>query len=311
MGYETLTDLNPRWKNDTEIGFGSIDGPWNNSIHTQKEDLTLNYAYFSRSGEKIASSFVDLLVGTDEIMTADVWGYINGILQYKYRKRWDALYATMGFEYDPIENYKMTEEETVDDTVTRTPNLTHSETYEPGVKETTKTDGTVSSENTETATPGVIETTTTKFTPGTTTTDTLSDGKENTSEKLYGFNSGEAVNDRATETTRSSTNTQKTSGEDTTQVSDTKTGSDTTKATGKDTTDQSVTVTRSGSDETTVKESGKETTGRDSTRAMTRRGNIGVTTTQQMITQERELWKWVFFDTVFEDIDREIAIPIY
>lgn len=42
-----------------------------------------------------------------------------------------------------------------------------------------------------------------------------------------------------------------------------------------------------------------------------RYGNIGVTTSQQMIQQERDVWKWNFFRQVFEDIDSVLTIPFY
>ena len=44
---------------------------------------------------------------------------------------------------------------------------------------------------------------------------------------------------------------------------------------------------------------------------ITRSGNIGVTTTQQMLSSERELWKWNFFDQVYKDIDSVLSLPIY
>lgn len=42
-----------------------------------------------------------------------------------------------------------------------------------------------------------------------------------------------------------------------------------------------------------------------------RAGNIGVTTTQKLIQEERELWVWNYFDQVFTDIDRELALSVY
>ena len=45
---------------------------------------------------------------------------------------------------------------------------------------------------------------------------------------------------------------------------------------------------------------------------LTRSGNIGVTTSQQMIESERALWVWNFFrDVVFPDIDRVLTIQVY
>lgn len=42
-----------------------------------------------------------------------------------------------------------------------------------------------------------------------------------------------------------------------------------------------------------------------------RHGNIGVTTTQQMITQELELRKYIYFKEIFEDVDKVLTIDIY
>lgn len=45
---------------------------------------------------------------------------------------------------------------------------------------------------------------------------------------------------------------------------------------------------------------------------LTRKGNIGVTTSQQMIQSERELWIWNYFvNVVFPDIDRVLTLKIY
>lgn len=42
-----------------------------------------------------------------------------------------------------------------------------------------------------------------------------------------------------------------------------------------------------------------------------RAGNIGVTTTQQMLKSERELWLWNYFDQVYKDIDSVLALAVY
>lgn len=47
------------------------------------------------------------------------------------------------------------------------------------------------------------------------------------------------------------------------------------------------------------------------TRTLQRSGNIGVTTSQQMIQSEIELRKTRYFDIVFEDIDSFMCLPIY
>lgn len=42
-----------------------------------------------------------------------------------------------------------------------------------------------------------------------------------------------------------------------------------------------------------------------------RSGNIGVTTTQAMLTAEREVWMWNFFDQVYKDVDSVLSLPFY
>ena len=49
----------------------------------------------------------------------------------------------------------------------------------------------------------------------------------------------------------------------------------------------------------------------DTKRTLNRSGNIGVTTTQTMIKQERALWDWNYYNTVFKDIDNLLTLSIY
>ena len=40
-------------------------------------------------------------------------------------------------------------------------------------------------------------------------------------------------------------------------------------------------------------------------------GNIGVTTTQKLISEERNLWLWNYFDQIFKDLDNELALAFH
>lgn len=75
------------------------------------------------------------------------------------------------------------------------------------------------------------------------------------------------------------------------------------------------TVTDSGSDVTTKNLSdarARNKVGAEEEEEETHRaGNIGVTTTQQMLKAERELWIWNYFDQVFSDLDRELALMFH
>lgn len=42
-----------------------------------------------------------------------------------------------------------------------------------------------------------------------------------------------------------------------------------------------------------------------------RYGNIGVTTTQKLISEERQLWLWNYFDQIFKDLDNELALAFH
>lgn len=123
---------------------------------------------------------------------------------------------------------------------------------------------------------------TTQETPNTTETNTPQSLTTTTSNTLYGFNSSAPV--------PSSGQTQVASG----SASRTRTGTDTTTHTG--------TVTDVGS--------GSDTDTRNY--RLTRTGNIGVTSSQQLIESQRSLWFWdYFYSVVYPDIARIITIPIY
>ena len=90
---------------------------------------------------------------------------------------------------------------------------------------------------------------------------------------------------------------------------DTPAGKETdTNVSGTDVMDYDLTETDSGSVTDTL--SGEDTQTRNY--HLERSGNIGVTTSQQMLESERNLWKWNFFiDVVFPDVDKVLTSPIY
>lgn len=67
------------------------------------------------------------------------------------------------------------------------------------------------------------------------------------------------------------------------------------------------TIENTSTTETTTNNTGTTT----NNKTLTRSGNIGATTSQQMIESERELWNWYFFDIVFRDIDKMLTLSIY
>lgn len=87
------------------------------------------------------------------------------------------------------------------------------------------------------------------------------------------------------------------------KVENTEGGTTTTTLSGTDTDTRNLTDT---TDETRTKDN-------DGTEheEIHRYGNIGVTTTQKLLQEERQLWLWNYFDQIFSDLDKELALAFH
>lgn len=70
-------------------------------------------------------------------------------------------------------------------------------------------------------------------------------------------------------------------------------------------------LTHSGKDAREIGNERTLDTEKEITHGLSRSGNIGVTTSQQMLQAEREVWMWDFFKIVFADVDKVLTLPIY
>ena len=127
------------------------------------------------------------------------------------------------------------------------------------------------------------------------------EGTETTS-----FNGRIDRNNAVSEEDRTSTETTSFTGRTDTDAgtsANAKTGTETTSFDGRTDTDGGTSATaRTGTDTLTHNTSYR----------LTRSGNIGVTTAQQMIESERQLWLWNFFyKIVFPDVDKVLTLNIY
>lgn len=116
------------------------------------------------------------------------------------------------------------------------------------------------------------------------TNNSSGNGSGSANNNIYGFNSTAATpaNNQSTSTTNSVSGS------------------------GKITRTDNLTDTTETDTTTTTNETGNHS------RRLTRSGNIGVTTSQQMIESERELWLWNYFrDFVFKTIDKTLSIATY
>ena len=140
----------------------------------------------------------------------------------------------------------------------------------------------------------------------------------NTNNKIFGFNSNVGADSDSQIMTSTGTTTNAKTGtvETETDETETNTGTQTTLNTGTQANTKTGTVQMTHN--TTDKDTGTQNTATGGTDTDTRNytlhrsGNIGVTTSQQMIQAERDLWLWNFFHTVvFPDVDKVLTIPIY
>lgn len=301
-----LNDVFPDWLTGAGI-FATLQSfpvPWKDENISGALDIEY---HGNVSGEKIISPLVEKIRSGDTLTNAEKTMLATSILAI-YGVNWGKQWETLEFEYNPIENYSMVEQMTDDETVTeygksttRTDNLTHRKTgtETADVDETdTRTDNLAHGKTgTETRTDNLTDTTT----PNLTT---------NTNNNVYGFNSSNAVPTGTQAQTATGTNTETHTGTEQKQynLSETDTGTETTVKDGTNETTFDTTDTDTGTQ--TTLDGGSDTHTRNYT--LTRSGNIGVTTSQQMIESERALWVWNFFrDVVFPDIDRVLTIQIY
>lgn len=333
MVHERLNDVFPDWL----IGGGIFSALQNLPVPWANEDIatSLDIEYHgNHSGDKIISPLVKKLKIGSVLSDVDISMLALSIYSI-YGLSWGKLWDTLNLEYNPIENYNMVETydsdgetETVRDyedsrtvnntiTETRTETKTGTDTLTDD-EEHTKTGSDMRTDNlrhgktgTETHTDDLEET----VTPNLTTT---------SDNKIFGFNSSTAV-DSDTNTQQATGNTIKentgdktityalneTDGGFTTTQYNTTDATTGTHETEYDTTNEtSATRTETALNNGTIDYTDNET--KTASHTLTRTGNIGVTTSQQMLESERNIWMWnIFRDVVFRDVDTILTIQTY
>ena len=289
----------PEWYDNTGTGgiFKDIATGRAETFPWLANAATLDMEYFgNKSGNKSVSPIIekfidqniDAKVQNPFVLTTTQRTALANIIVNRYSEKWIKLYALLSKEYNPIENYSMTE--------TETPNITKrqgvSVDYEISDEKTIQRN----MSTTETPTPNYTVTDEKK----TGTNYSVSTDSETNAES-YGFNSSSPVptndaygNSKVTTTGNADENVE----------------TNTHKQTG------GMTVTESGNANENVETNTHKQTGyteetETGNRQLTRSGNIGVTTSQQMIESEIALWQWNFIESVYKDVDMVLTVPKY
>ena len=307
---QTINETIPNWLIGSGIfnALNDFDVPWR--VSDIANELDMEY-HGNISGDKFISPLVSKMKSGDTLTTAEM-KTLAGVIYHMYIDNWRREWDTLDMLYNPIENYNMVEKMSNDITTdaygrthTRTDNTTH-------IKTGTETD---TKNLTDRNTPNVTEITTPNLTKTTTpnlTETTTPNVTDTSNSSVYAFNSSSPSPTGTSSTSQTGTNTVTNTG----STTDTETGSNTVTRSGTDTTTHtgSDTLTHNTSDRNTGTvtdaDSGTDTHTRNY--HLTRSGNIGVTTSQQMIQSERDLYMWnIFYRVVFPDIDRVMTLSVY
>lgn len=264
-----LNEVFPDWLSGDGI-FHYIQN--NTSIPWSDPDISgiLDTAYHGDHGDRLISPLVRKLLDTDNELTTANKQKLANVITTLFLPQWQHTYELLTLQYDPLNNYDMTE----------------TETYEGSNENEHRDTGTLGNSGTV-GRSGTIGNAGTVAHTGTSTDET-----ENTAEgSLYGFNSASAVD--SDKSTSEGGNTHTNNLTDTTNMTETHNLTDTTNMT------ETHNLTGSDAGSNTYE------------RTLTRSGNIGVTTSQQMAQSQIDLWKWNFYRSVFKDIDSVLTLRIY
>lgn len=282
--------LVPAWADWTDKGvFTRLKAiaPWGDSV----DEKQLNDLYALSRQEKILSPLgVGVFYGLQYAPGYRLSGgstYIANLAYTKFSEKWSRLWTLRNIEYDPIENYKMVESGT--DTNTKSGSVSRSDT------------GTVTDTHTGTDTLAKSGQETHAFSGKETTTNTVTSNTTGTDNSVYGFNSATAVpSDTSTGTQTGSSGSE--------LAFDNRVNTD-------GFTDRRDTQTKNLTDTETRNLSGGETYNNvkdETVHNFTRQGNVGVTTSQQMMVSDLEVWDvFDYFEIVFKDIDSILLLDIY
>lgn len=212
----------------------------------------------------------------------------------KELKKWQKLYETTILEYDPIENYNRTE----DFTDTETRNLETSKTETRNLIASNNETRNLQENNLETR-----DLTSTANGTKETTDNDVQGGVNTTTKEVEGFNSTTKVIDSIETQDLGATNNKTVN----TTASETTTDTGTVDNAKTDTGTVNTDMTDTG----TISDVGDETGTVELKKVGNARGNIGVTTTQQMIEQERRVLEFNIYNYIVESFKKRFCIMVY
>lgn len=215
---------------------------------------------------------------------------ISKIILNRYLDKWNKIYNALLIEYDILDNYNSIETENIS-------NITNLN-KELNATNTNNIDKEISNTNNATINKD-LEVNNTELISN--TSESISTGNGTGDSSIYGFNSStkKDISQNKNTGTNESNNDSSSDVEKLQSEIETLTNENIDNGT-ENTTSTNVNI-----------ENLDETGNNNSNRTLTRKGNIGVTTSQQMLQSEIELRKTDFYNIVYEDIDNILTLKIY
>lgn len=283
-----LTEAFPNWLVGEGIfsELSKLSVPWS----TNPIDLDLEY-FGNHSGDKIISPLVSKLL-VDDKLTSDSITRLASIIFSLNGDNWSRLYSALQEEYKALQNYNGDETRTVTTTDTGTDTFSHT-----GNETNTLND---SSSNTRTGSESLESSGSDSLSK----TGTVgSQGSNLSDNNVFGFNSSSSVPSDNSNSSNNSTDTYNLSDKTSYGKKDTKVYNNVSDSGSRESTN---TVSNESSDTET------KNLQTNTSETFHREGNLGVTTSQQMLESEFELrMKYRFFDVVFADVDKTLALQLY
>lgn len=222
------------------------------------------------------------------------------LIYLEYKKKYQKLWESEQFIYNPIDNYNMTEESTD----TRTPYLKDKTTYNTTDKRTADLQDKTTFNTTDERTADLTNEKESEYKPY--VSYTVSNDNTDT-ESVSAFDTNTFSNNKKNVTSGTNTTTPTlgtgNKGDNTSDI-ETETGTDTTTHTG----DTTLKTTGTDKNEKTGTELTERTGNETITHTLSRSGNVGVTTTQKMIQSERDIANFSTVSILMKDIADRLMI---
>jgi hypothetical protein len=266
--------------------------------------------------KELLTDNIMLELGELELLYNDpnIMKFAIGRWSAKELKKWQDLYKTTTLEYNPIENYNRTEEFTDAETRALSKNNTQTRDLATTGNETRDLAGTNNETRTLAGTNNETRDLETGIVGITDTTDNDAQGGTNsTKREVSAYNTTALATDSIETQTLGATNAKTVHTETTQTGADTGTVNTATTDTGTvntATTDTGAVGTAT-TDTGTVTDAATDTGTVEITKTGNAKGNIGVTTTQQMIEAERDVVKFNIYDYILQSFKARFCILVY